>query len=319
MAEIVVTEFMDQAALDRLSGRCRVLYDPGLADGLATHIDDSRALPPDLVTHVEDCRALIVRNRTRVGPALLEAAPALTCIGRLGVGLDNIDTEACAARGVAVYPATGANDRSVAEYVIAMVLVLLRGAFGATADVAAGAWPRQRLIGREASGRTLGLVGFGAIAHGVASRARALGMDVLATDPYLAPNAPAWQLAERADLDDLLRRSDAISVHVPLTAETRGMIGADALGTMRQGAVLINTARGGVVDEVALAGALRGGPLAGAALDVFETEPLTPEAGNLFRDLPNVILTPHIAGLTTESNVRVSDLIADKVLAHLAR
>ncbi|MEX0406491.1 hydroxyacid dehydrogenase [Aquibium sp. LZ166] len=308
MREIVITEFMDEAAIERLKARHETLYDPGLVDR-----------PEDLARAVANVRALIVRNRTQVRGALLDAAEKLSCVGRLGVGLDNIDVDACKARGIAVYPATGANDLSVAEYVVSAAMTLLRGAYSATADVAAGKWPRQTLIGRELAGKTMGLVGLGSIAREVAWRAQAFGMQVAATDPMLLANDPAWQLARNVSLDGLLAISDVISLHVPLTDATSRMIGAAQIAAMKPDAILINAARGGVVDEEALAEALRVGSIGGAALDVFETEPLTAEAGAKFAGLDNLILTPHIAGVTVESNVRVSDLIARTVLAHLEK
>lgn len=306
MAEIVITEFMEEEAVQRLAARRRTLYDPALVDA-----------PERLGDAVAEARALIVRNRTQVRGALLEAAGRLECVGRLGVGLDNIDGRECERRGVSVYPATGANDLSVAEYVIAAALVLLRGAYHSTAEVSAGGWPRQRLMGREASGRVLGLVGFGAIAREVAVRAAALGMRVIACDPFLPFADPAWADAEPVPLEQLLARADVVSLHVPLTGETRDMIGYLEIAAMRKGAILINAARGGVVDEQAVADALREGHLGGAALDVFAAEPLTAEAGAVFQGCPNLLLTPHIAGLTVESNVRVSAMVADRVLEHL--
>lgn len=306
MSDIVVSEFMDEAAVATLAARHPTHYDPTLVDR-----------PDDLAERIPAARALIVRNRTEVNAALLQAATRLRCVGRLGVGLDNIDVAACRGRGVAVYPATGANDVAVAEYVVTAALLLLRGAWSATDAVAAGAWPRQTLIGREASGKRIGLVGFGAIARQTASRAAALGMEVLAHDPLLAPDDPAWAAARRLDLDALLAASDVVSLHVPLTPQTRRMIDAAALARMKPGAVLVNAARGGVVDEAALAAALAAGRLGGAALDVFETEPLTAAAGARFAGLKNLILTPHIAGVTQESNVRVSAVTAENVLRHL--
>jgi (S)-sulfolactate dehydrogenase len=185
--------------------------------------------------------------------------------------------------------------------------------------VAAGDWPRQSLTGRETAGRILGLVGFGATARETARRASALGMGVLACDPYVDDADPAWRLARKTALGELLELADAVSLHVPLTTETRCLIGPDQIAAMKPGAVLVNAARGGVVDEAALAEGLATGHLSGAALDVFETEPLTAAAGARFRGLGNLILTPHIAGLTGDSNIRVSNMIADKVIAHLER
>ena len=308
MPDVVISEFMDQAAVDALSARFDTHYDPDLVDNLDT--------AGDLLA---SCRALIVRNRTQVRGSVLDVAARLECVGRLGVGLDNIDGRACDARGISVYPATGANDQSVAEYVITMVMVLLRGAYFASDDVAAGAWPRQRLMGREIAGRTLGLIGFGAIAREVASRASALGMTVLAADPFLDARDAAWSMARSVTLDELLARSDAVSMHVPLTGETRDMLGFLELASMRKGSVLVNAARGGVIDEIALVESLKSGHLGGAALDTFAREPVSADDGALFRDVPNLVLTPHIAGVTQDSNVRVSALIAERVIDHLSQ
>lgn len=302
MPEILVTEFMDAAALDALRVDHDVHYDPSLVDKADV-----------LAQLAQSARALIVRNRTQVRAGLLAHAPNLIVVGRLGVGLDNIDVDDCRARDIQVYPATGANDVAVAEYVVCGILMLLRGAYHASAEVAAGAWPRTRLMGREVSGKRLGLIGFGAIARETAQRARALGMEVAAFDPFVAADDPAWRAhgVTPRSLDDLLAESDAVSLHVPLTPQTRNLINASALDRMKAGAVLINAARGGVVDEAALAAALRRGAIGGAMLDVFEAEPLG--AGSALCDVPNLILTPHIAGVTEESNVRVSALIASKV------
>ncbi len=306
MTDVVITEFMDRAAVSRLAARFRIHYDPELADK-----------PELLAAFASEARALIVRNRTQVRGALLAGAGKLACVGRLGAGLDNIDTGTCAARGIAVYPATGANDLSVAEYVVACVMMLFRGAYGATAEVAAGGWPREALIGREAAGKVLGLVGFGSIGRETARRAAALGMAAVAHDPFVAPDDLAWDLAKPLTLNELLTQADAVSLHLPLTPGTRHLIGAAQIALMKPGAVLVNAARGGVLDEAALVAGLRDGRLSGAALDVFETEPLTAEAGARFKGLQNLILTPHIAGLTEESNARVGALIAERVIAHL--
>lgn len=302
MTDIVIPEFMDEEAVASLSAEFSVLHDRTLVDR-----------PAELEEAAAGARALIVRNRTQVRGDLLAAAVRLEAVGRLGVGLDNIDVAACQDRGIAVLPATGANDVSVAEYVIATLLMLLRGAYRASDLVRAGEWPRERLIGREASGMTLGLIGFGAIARAVARRATALEMPVIGHDPFLPDSDPAWSEfdASPRSLDALLAEADVVSLHVPLTDKTRHLIDAAALAAMKPGAVLINAARGGVVDEPALAEALRSGRLAGAALDVFEREPLPADPG--FADLPNLLLTPHIAGVTEQSNRRVSALVAANV------
>lgn len=305
---IIITEFMDEAAVATLRAAHDVVYDPGLADR-----------QEDLPALVASAAALIVRNRTQVTSALLEAAPKLRCVGRLGVGLDNIDVEACRRHDVAVYPAVGANTVSVAEYVVTAAMVLLRGAWFANAAMLAGDWPRGACAGRETAGKRLGLIGFGAIARETAALARALGMTVAAHDPLLAADDPAWQGTDRVDLDTLLAESDVVSLHVPLTSDTRHLIGEAALDRMKPDAILVNAARGGVVDEAALQSALRQGRIGGAALDVFENEPLRARDAELFSGLSNIILTPHIAGVTVESNVRVSAVTAQAVLDHLQR
>ena len=303
MPDIVISEFMDQKAVDSLAADFDVIYDPDLVDR-----------GNDLLAAVASARALVVRNRTQVRGELLQAAVALRVIGRLGVGLDNIDVTACRERGVCVCPATGANDTAVAEYVIATALSLLRGAYGVSEAVISGRWPRQACIGREIMGKVLGLVGFGGIARETAQRALALGMQVIAHDPFVAPDDPAWQGVTRiADLDELLGKADVISLHLPLTETTSNLIDADALALMKPAALLINTARGGVVNEAALVDALKREELGGAGLDVFAQEPVDAAAGAALPSLPNLILTPHVAGVTEESNVRVSAVTAENV------
>jgi (S)-sulfolactate dehydrogenase len=306
-ARILITEFMDEAAVAALSARFDVRYDAGLVDR-ATEIPNA----------LSDCSALIVRNRTQVTERLLDAGPRLRAVGRLGVGLDNIDVKACEARRIEVIPATGANAQAVAEYVVGTALVLLRGAFDSTGAVASGQWPRGALSsGREIGGKTLGLVGFGSIGRVTARLARGLGMRVIGFDPQVAADDDAWateQVAPRA-FAEVIAESDVVSLHVPLTPATRNLIDAARLATMKRDAVLVNTARGGVVDEAAVADALRAGRLGGAALDVFTTEPLP--AGSPLGGCPHLILTPHIAGVTRESNVRVSNVVAERVAAAL--
>jgi (S)-sulfolactate dehydrogenase len=307
MPRIVITEFMDGPAVDSLRQRFDVLYDPQLVDQ-----------PARLLTEAASADALIVRNRTQVRGDLLAALARARVVGRLGVGLDNIDVPACEARGIRVIPATGANALAVAEYVIGTTMLLLRGAYLSTADVTAGRWPRTALSsGRETAGKTLGLVGFGGIGQLTARLARALGMEVVAYDPMIAPDAPVWAATGVAPLalDALVARADAVSLHVPLTPQTRGLFDANRLAAMKRVAVLINTARGGICDEAAVAHALRSGQLGGAAFDVFDPEPLP--AGSAWQDCPNLVLTPHIAGVTAEANERVSTLIAEQVRAAL--
>ena len=309
MPDIVISEFMDRDAVDSLAADFDVLYDPDLVER-----------GEELAAAVASARAMIVRNRTQVRGELLEAASALRVVGRLGVGLDNIDLSACRERGIRVCPAIGANDVAVAEYVVATALVLLRGAYFAVDAVIAGRWPRQACIGRECTGKVLGLIGFGGIARETARRARALGMEVIAHDPFVSAEDPAWKGAGREnELAGLLHKADIVSLHVPLTEETRDLIDADALALMKPGAVLINTARGGVVDEKALVDGLKTGAIRGAALDVFAREPVDVETGSCFASVPNLSLTPHIAAVTGESNVRVSAVTARNVREVLER
>jgi (S)-sulfolactate dehydrogenase len=307
MAAIVICEFMDEDAVTGILARFDVLYDASLVDRR-----------DDLVTALGEARALIVRNRTKVDAELLVRAPKLQAVGRLGVGLDNIDVAGCKARGIAVYPATGANDAAVVEYVIGTMLTLLRGAFAATEAVLAGEWPRTKLLGREAAGKRLGLIGFGAIGRKTGAAAAALGMEICTYDPHVAVGDQPWGKVTPLALDALLKASDVVSLHVPLTEETHNLLDAKTIAQMKPGAVLINAARGGVLDEAAVAAALKSGALGGAALDVFVQEPLTKERAPVFAGCRNLILTPHIAGLTVESNMRVSRLVAEKIRDHLA-
>lgn len=306
--KIVISEFMDEAAIAGLRDGFEVLYDPDLVDR-----------PADLAEALAPAAGLIVRNRTQVTAALLDGAPGLKVVGRLGVGLDNIDLAACRVRQVAVCPALGANDLAVAEYALTSAMALLRGAYFSQSAMLTGTWPRGALMGRESEGKILGLVGFGSIAREVARRALAVGFTVIAYDPYLAADHAAWDGVEKVDLTDLAERSDAISLHVPLNEATRHLVDAGFLARMKPGAVLVNAARGGVVDEEALAQSLRDGHLAGAALDVFECEPLTEAAAAKFQGIDNLILTPHIAGVTQESNIRVSAVTAEAVRSVLEK
>jgi len=307
LARIVICEFMDENAVARLAEAHETLYDEGLVDR-----------PAELHARIATADALIVRNRTQVNVALLDCAPMLKVIGRLGVGLDNIDVDACAARSIDVIPATGANAVAVAEYVICTAMMLLRGAYTSSSAVAAGEWPRAILSrGMELSGKTLGIVGFGGIGRLAGRLARAMGMRVVGFDAQIPDDATVWidEATEPHSLDALLAIADVVSLHVPLTPATRHLIDASRLERMKRGAILINSSRGGVLDEAALAAALKSGRIAGAALDVFEREPLA--AGSPLAGCPDVLLTPHIAGVTLESNVRVSMLVAEKVAAAL--
>ena len=308
MSRILVTEFMDERAVAQLQAKHDVLYDPKLVDDAAR-----------LHAEAAGADAIVVRNRTQVRGELLASLSRCQVVGRLGVGLDNIDMAGCEARGIKVIPATGANALSVAEYVIATAMLLLRGAYQSTPDVATGKWPRNALgNGREIGGKTLGLVGFGSIGQLTAKLARGMGMTVVAHDAMMDGSNPAFASAGVAcmGLDELTASADVISLHVPLVASTRHLFDAVRIDAMKPGAVLINSARGGVVDEGALAAALKRGHLGGAALDVFDAEPLP--AHGVFVGCPNLVLTPHIAGVSFEANERVSSMIAERVLEALA-
>jgi len=307
MTKVVVSEYLPKVYIDRLRSRHDVVYDPDL------HGNRTR-----LLAELADAEAVFIRNRTRVDDELIRAAPRMRVIGRLGVGLDNIDLEACNRAAVTVIPAVGANAVSVAEYVIGAMLVLIRGVYGMTPSMIAGEWPRQgHAFGRELSGKILGLVGLGSIARQVAIRAAGLGMVVVAHDPLLPDDDPAWERVGRRDLATLLTDSDVISIHVPLNDDTRHVVDGAALERMKPTAILINTSRGGTIDEAALASALRRGRIGGAALDVFESEPLGPGPAAVFAGLPNLILTPHVAGNTHESVDRVARMIVDAVVEAL--
>jgi (S)-sulfolactate dehydrogenase len=310
MTDIVITEFLEPQAVEALGSRYKVHWDRELWNKRT-----------ELEKLVRDIPALIVRNRTRVDKALLDLAPKLRVVGRLGVGLDNIDVAACEARGIEVCSARGANATSVAEYAIAMAMVLLRRrAYLDTHRLVAGEWPREELgKGVELAGKRLGIVGLGSVGGTTARKAHALEMRVIASDPYLPEGHENWNLAEKVSLDDLLATSDVVTLHCPLNEETRGLIGTRELACMRRGAVLINSARGGIVDEEACAASLRRGHLGGAALDVFDDEPIRAEAGKRFAGIPNVILTPHISGVTAEANHRVSFMTVESVMRVLSK
>lgn len=294
MTDVLITEFFDPKGVADLARDFDVLYDPDLGD------DRTR-----LMTLVEDTFGLVVRNKTLVDRELLESAPHLRVVARMGVGLDNIDTNVCDELGIRVTTGAGLNATAVAEYVVTSILWLTRGLGGATKRVVAGEWPRQDYIGLETSGRRLGLLGFGEIARAVSNRALSLGMTVVAHDPYI-PEDDSWGSVSSATFASLLETSDVVSVHVPKTPETIGLLGADQLSQMQHGAILINTSRGGIVDESAVAEAVRRGRLRGAALDVFEREPVTADSGRSFDAIPNLLLSPHVAGITAESEKRIA-------------
>jgi D-3-phosphoglycerate dehydrogenase / 2-oxoglutarate reductase len=272
-------------------------------------VDDSADL-----TGLEAADALIVRSRTKVDVDLLNRAVRLKVVGRAGVGVDNIDLTAAAGRGVIVVNAPMAATIAVAEHALALMLALARRLPLADAEMRRGRWAKAELTGTELYGKTLGVVGAGRIGSALAERARGLGMITLATDAYLADEALLALELQPCNLDELLARADVVSLHVPLTDQTRNLIDKHGLAIAKPGMALISTSRGGVVNEDALLHALQSGRVSGAALDVFDTEP--PGLNPLIQH-PNVISTPHIAAQTVEAQDRASEDIATEVLAAL--
>ncbi len=259
--------------------------------------------------------AVLVRSATRITRESLVRADKLTVIGRAGVGVDTIDVDAATERGIAVLTAPAGNTISAAELTVALILALVRHVPGADRSMRAGPWDRKSFSGAELQGKTLGLLGAGRIGSEVARRARAFGMHVLAYDPFLTEERAQSIGLELAALDAILRDADIISVHVPLTETTTGLVGEQQLGMMKKSAYIVNVARGGVIDEKALVRALTERRIAGAALDVFETEPLPPD--DPLRSLDNVVLTPHLGASTAEAQHSVALEIADAVRAAL--
>jgi (S)-sulfolactate dehydrogenase len=303
MSAILISEFITSQALETLRSKHKVIYGPDLYKDC-----------PALIAALQNIDALIVRNLTQVNEEILVGAPNLKVVGRLGVGLENIELPACAKRNIKVIPATGANAESVAEYVVGAAVTLTRGFIPAKVSTLKGEWPRPRFSTYpEFLGKIIGIVGFGSIGRVVAKKANAFGLHCLAYDPML----PAGSIeldgfsVPLLSLSDLLGKSDAVTLHLPFLPETKNLFNAATLDQMKNGACLINTARGGIVDERALAERLRSGRLGGAAIDVFESEPAKDLSH--FVGIENLILTPHIAGVTHESNERVSQMIADEV------
>ena len=270
-----------------------------------------------LMEELPRAHALIVRSETKVTPQLLAAAPHLKVIGRAGIGVDNIDVEAATFRGIAVLNAPAANTISAAEHAVGLLLALERRIPWAHESMRRGEWERQRFQGFELRGKTLGIVGLGRIGAHVANIARAIGLRLLVHDPFVTPARAQEIGAELLPLDGLLARADIVTLHLPLTDDTRHLIDRRRLGLMKPTAVFINTARGGLVDEAALVEAITGGKLAGAAVDVFEAEPLA--ADSPLRRLDQVILTPHLAASTAEAQERVGLEIARSVRDALLR
>jgi D-3-phosphoglycerate dehydrogenase / 2-oxoglutarate reductase len=306
MARILVVEPIAPAALDVLAadhdGETRV--GASRADVLATLAEGG-------------WDAIVVRSQTRVDAELLAAAgPRLGVIGVASVGIDGIDVDAATRAGIMVVNAPTGNTIAAAEHTMALMLALLRHVPDAAASVARGEWNRSRYTGNELRAKTLGIIGLGKIGRAVARRAAAFEMRILAADPYLTEEQAAEAGAKLVGLPELLHRSDVITVHTPLTPQTRGLLSRAQLEATKPGAFVLNVARGGIVDERALADALGSGQLAGAAVDVYSAEPMAPD--NPLRDAPNVVLTPHLGASTSEAQDRVGMEMAEQVQMALA-
>lgn len=296
--KVVVAEKIAEAGVSRLEEHCEVL------DG----VDASR---DELLTMVTDANGLVVRSATKVDAELIAAAPALEVVGRAGIGVDNIDLDAATAAGVLVVNAPTANAVSAAEHTMALLLSQARRVPEADASLRAGAWERKRLQGIELHGKTLGVIGLGRIGTLVAQRASAFGMRILAFDPYVSEDrARRLGVEHRTDLGDVLTEADVVTIHLPLTRDTEGLIDAAALAKAKPGIRIINTSRGGIVDEDALAEAIAAGTVAGAGLDVFAHEPLLESP--LF-ELPQVVLTPHLGASTVEAQDKAGTDVAAAV------
>lgn len=299
--KVVVAEQIAQAGIRALAVEFEV-------------VDLSGADRSILKDALADAAGLVVRSATLVDDELIEAGPKLRVIGRAGVGVDNIDVASATRRGVLVVNAPLANTVSAAEHALALLLSVARHVPEADARTRAGIWDRKSLTGVELSGKTLGVVGLGRIGTLVAQRAAAFDMRVLAHDPFVGPERARRMGVEMVDLEALLEASDFISIHLPLTEETEGLFGKDTLARCKPGVRIVNTSRGGIIDELALAEAVRSGHVAGAALDVFAAEP--PIDSALF-DLPAVVVTPHLGASTLEAQDKAGVQVAEAVAAAL--
>lgn len=272
-------------------------------------IDDSGS--EEFAASLPTADALIVRSATKVTRELLASGVRLRAVGRAGVGVDNIDIVEATRRGIAVFNAPGGNTIAAAELTMALLISVARKIPAAEASVRRGEWNRAAFKGVELRGKIMGLIGAGRIGSEVATRCQAFGMEVVAYDPYLSPTRAEELNVELTGFDEVVDRADFVSLHVPLTDETRGICGPETLKRMKPTAFVVNPSRGGVVDEAALAKALHNGEIAGAALDVYEDEPLS--ADSPLRDAPNLVLTPHLGASTEEAQVGVATEVAQKI------
>ena len=271
----------------------------------------------ELLKEIKDCDGLIVRSATRVTADVIDAAKRLKVIGRAGSGLDNVDTQAATRRGIVVMNTPGGNTVTTAEHTMAMIFAMTRRIPQATASMKAGKWEKERFMGVELYNKILGIVGVGQIGGYLTKLAQGIGMNVIAYDPYLAEERARKMGVEMVDLDELFRRSDIISVHTPLTPETRSLIDARAIAKMKPGVMIVNCARGGIVNEADLCEALKSKKVAAAAFDVFDQEPVKPDHPLLALD--NFICTPHLGASTTEAQENVAIGIAEQIVDYFTK
>ena len=298
---VVIAEVLAASCAEYLRDTCEV-------------VEASRESRSRLMDLLSEAEGLVVRSGTRVDRELMDAAPQLRVIGRAGVGVDNIDLDEATRRGILVANAPLANSVSAAEHAFALMLSQARNIARADATIRAGRWDRAAFRGVELHGKVLGLVGLGRIGTLVAQRALAFGMSVLAYDPYITADQARQAGGQLRDLDSLLADSDFISLHLPRTPETENLLDAVAFSKVKPGVRIVNASRGGIIDEDALAAAIRSGRVAGAALDVFATEPLV---GGPLVDLPQVVLTPHLGASTAEAQDKAGLHVAEAVVAGL--
>lgn len=306
MKKVLITEFMEQDSVDKMSENFDVTYD--------TSLHENQAKLSSLISNTD---AVIVRNKTQLTEDLLSKAEQLTFVGRLGVGLDNIDTDYCSNNGIFVQPATGMNADSVAEYVITCSLSLLKNIPIAHHGTSSGQWPRTSIESRELGRKTLGLLGFGVIGKKVSRLAQVFGAKVIAYDPFVKESEASKHNVSLVKQEDLFDLSDVISIHLPLTDQTRDLINARSFNLMKQNPIIINSSRGSIVNEKDLLQAYSEKIISGFALDVYSSEPVEEDFYKHISNSMNCILTPHNSGVTTESNVRVSQFIAEKTINFL--
>ncbi len=303
MIKILITEFINQNSINNLKKKFEIKYDEKIYENKLK-----------LENIIHNYEGLIVRNKTQVDSNVLKKAKKLKFIGRLGVGLDNIDTEFCKNKNIHVQPATGMNADSVAEYVVSSSMSLIKKIPMFHNGTIKGEWPRTTIRSAEINQKFLGIIGFGTIGKKVAKFCSKNGLKILAYDPYIKEINDKKIDAKLSNLNEIYEKSDIISIHLPLTDETKNMINKSSFSKMKNNPIIINTSRGSIINENDLIDAYHEKIISGFALDVFENEPIESKFYNKIVPGMNCILTPHISGVTTESNIRVSDFIVKKII-----